>query len=87
MRKLVLAVLALAAVSTSTSANAQSYDPYFPVCLKVYGPLNYNECRYTSLAQCQVSAAGRAAQCVVNPYAANASAESGRHYKRVRRSY
>jgi Protein of unknown function (DUF3551) len=86
MRNMALAILAFAAASASAAAHAQSYDPYYPVCLKVYGPLNYNECRYTSLAQCQLSASGRAAQCVVNPYAANASAEP-RRYKRVHRSY
>jgi hypothetical protein len=88
MRKTVLAILAFAAVAGSAPARAQSYDPNYPVCLRVYGPITYNECRYTSLAQCAVSASGRAAQCVVNPYMANASAEpSGRHYKRLRRSY
>ena len=44
--------------------------------------------RYTSLAQCALSASGRAAQCVVNPYMANASVEpSPRYYKRLRRAY
>jgi Protein of unknown function (DUF3551) len=83
MRNTALALVALAAVSASAPAHAQSYDPNYPVCMKVYGPLNYNECRYTSLAQCQVSASGRAAQCVVNPYAANALAGP----RRVRRGY
>jgi hypothetical protein len=54
----------------------------------VYGPITYYECGYTSLAQCALSASGRAAQCVVNPYTANASAElSPRYYKRLRRAY
>jgi hypothetical protein len=28
----------------------------------------YFECAYTSIPQCQASASGRAAQCIVNPY-------------------
>jgi hypothetical protein len=57
----------------SGSAGAQTYAPGYPVCLHVYGPVTYYECRYTSLSQCNVSASGRAAQCVLNPYVASAS--------------
>ena len=51
-------------------AQAQTYDPRYPVCLQVYqGFVDYYfECGYTSMAQCQMSASGRAASCVVNPY-------------------
>jgi hypothetical protein len=46
----------------------------------------YYECRYTSLAQCNLSASGRAAQCLTNPYFASAYQDpSVRHYKRHRR--
>jgi hypothetical protein len=83
MRILALAILAIGTVSAGTAA-AQTYDPAFPVCLHVYGRgANYYECRYTSLAQCNLSASGRAAQCVVNPYFANARTPGGRHYRRV----
>ena len=54
-------------------ARAQTYDPNYPVCLHVYGPIDYYDCSYTSLPQCAASASGRAAQCVVNPYFANAA--------------
>jgi len=85
MRILVLAILAIATVSMASPARAQTYDPNYPVCLHVYGPINYYECRYASLAQCGGSASGRAAQCVINPYFANASEQpSGRHYRRTR---
>jgi hypothetical protein len=48
----------------------------------VYGPATYYECRYSSLAQCAASASGRSAQCVNNPYFADAYEEPpGRHYK------
>jgi hypothetical protein len=78
MRRLALAVLATAALSAAGPASAQTYDPSYPVCLRVYGEINYNDCRYTSLAQCAVSASGRAAQCLVNPFAANAYQEPPR---------
>lgn len=69
MRIPALAILALVAVQT-TPAQAQTYDPAYPVCLQIYqGMVDYYfECRYTSIPQCQASASGRAAQCVVNPY-------------------
>jgi hypothetical protein len=71
-------------------AQAQTYDPNYPVCLHVFGEVNYYECRYTSLPQCAMSASGRGAECVVNPYpyAANADQESPvRHHRRYRRAY
>jgi hypothetical protein len=50
------------------------YDPDYPVCLHVYGRgASYYECRYTSLAQCNISASGRAAQYEINPYFAVAT--------------
>ncbi|WP_035722653.1 DUF3551 domain-containing protein [Bradyrhizobium sp. ARR65] len=60
----VTAVLAAAA-----PARAQMYDPSYPVCLQVYG-INggYVACGYTSMAQCQASASGRSAQCIINPF-------------------
>jgi Protein of unknown function (DUF3551) len=82
MRILALAILAIAAVSASLPARAQAWDPDYPVCMRVYGPLNYNDCRYTSLVQCAGSASGRAAQCVPNPYFANAYRERPRRHHR-----
>jgi hypothetical protein len=68
MRILILAILTIAAATSS--ALAQTYDPKYPVCLQVYQAWNdyYFECGYTSLAQCNMSASGRAAQCIINPY-------------------
>ena len=68
---LALAALAIATLSLTGPAAAQTYDPAYPVCLQVYqgGIADYYfECAYTSMPQCQASASGRAAQCVVNPY-------------------
>jgi hypothetical protein len=77
------ALMACAAAST-TGAAAQTYDPAYPVCLHVYTRgANYYECRYTSLPQCNASASGRAAQCVINPYFARAGEPAG--YRRHRR--
>ena len=58
------------AISLAAPARAQTYDPNYPVCLQVYDDMvhYYFECAYTSIPQCQASASGRAAQCVVNPY-------------------
>jgi len=88
MRILVLAILAIGAVSAALPAQAQTYDPNYPVCLHVYGRVSYYESTYTSLPQCNASASGRSAQCVINPYYAYASQEpSARRYKRYRNGY
>ena len=71
MRIPALAILAIGTMSAATPARAQTYGGY-PVCLHVYGPVTYYECGYTSIPQCNASASGRSAQCVVNPYFANA---------------
>jgi hypothetical protein len=87
MRVLALAILTMAMASAAPSARAQTYDPAYPVCLQVYQGFNdyYFECAYTSLPQCNASASGRAAQCVVNPYyAAPKTAPPGRRHRRHR---
>jgi len=74
MPRILAAVAAAAivgsAIPSATPARAQTYDPRYPVCLQIYqGFVDYYfECGYTSIPQCQMSASGRAAQCVVNPY-------------------
>jgi hypothetical protein len=85
MRILALAILAIGIVSIGP-ATAQTYDPTYPVCLHVYTRgANFYECRYTSLPQCNASASGRAAQCVINPYFGGAQEPAG--YRRHRRVY
>lgn len=69
----IYALLALAAASTIHPADAQTFGTSYPVCLHVYGPITYYECSYTSIAQCNATASGRAAQCVINPYFAHAA--------------
>ena len=49
----------------SAPAQAQTYDPNFPVCIQTYGITgNYIGCSFTSMDQCRLSASGRAAQCI-----------------------
>jgi hypothetical protein len=87
MRVFAFAIL-MATVSAAPSAQAQTYNPAYPVCLQVYQGWNdyYFECAYTSLQQCNASASGRAAQCIVNPYYAGPkTAPAGRRDRRPRR--
>ncbi len=75
----ILGLLAISAISAAASAPAQAgYD--YPVCLRVYGPATYNECSYTSIAQCNATASGRAAECYPNAFAA--APPAGRPYRR-----
>ena len=68
----------IGAIWTAPPAQAQTYSPDFPVCLQTYGiGGNYIACGYTTMAQCQASASGRAAQCIINPYFSG-----GRPYRR-----
>jgi len=88
MRKLAFAAFAAGTLFAATPASAQTYGAGYPVCLHVYGPAaTYYDCSYSSIAQCNGTASGRAAQCVLNPYMANAGMDyppaGGRHYRRA----
>ncbi|MFC0243174.1 DUF3551 domain-containing protein [Rhodopseudomonas telluris] len=65
MRSLFLLTL-LAGLGLTSAAQARDY----PVCLRVY--LNYHdwydECSYDTMQQCRMSASGRAADCMTNPW-------------------
>jgi Protein of unknown function (DUF3551) len=87
MRMLALAILAIGTVFATWPAQAQAWDPNYPVCMQVFGRFNSNECRYTSLPQCNASASGRAAECVLNPYFARAEVAQARPYRRHRHVY
>jgi hypothetical protein len=89
MRIPALAILTTAAVLTAAPALAQTYDPRYPVCLQVYQGFTdyYFECGYTSIPQCQMSASGRAASCVINPYYTGGKASPGRRARKPRRAY
>lgn len=50
-------------------ASAQTYDPKYPVCMTLTewgGP--HVDCSFASIPQCKATAAGRAADCNVNPF-------------------
>jgi hypothetical protein len=80
-----LAVLTVAAVMTAAPARGQTYDPAWPVCLQTYGIGGGNiACGYTSLAQCNATASGRAAQCIANPYYAGGQVTAGARHPRQR---
>lgn len=68
MRSARLALLVIGPLLAGGSAGAQTYDPSYPVCMQIYGPVGYFECSYNSLEQCRYLAVGRSASCIVNPY-------------------
>ena len=73
MRVLAWMIVTTAMISAAVPARAQTYDPSYPVCMQVYQRGGgFITCDFTSMAQCQASASGRAAQCLVNPYYAGA---------------
>jgi hypothetical protein len=77
MRALTWIIVAVGTILTM-AAQAQTYDPRYPVCLQVWTISgSYIACGYSSMAQCAATASGRAAQCLVNPYFAGA----GRAYR------
>ena len=68
MRRGCLAFVVIGLLFAGGSARAQTYDPRYPVCMQIYGPVGYFDCRYTSLERCKFLAVGRSASCAVNPY-------------------
>ena len=83
MRTLARLVLATSMTLAAASAQAQTYDPNYPVCLQTFGRNGgYISCSYTSMQQCGWSASGRAAQCITNPYFAGA--DPGRSQRQSR---
>jgi hypothetical protein len=81
-------MLALAMLSATAAARAQTYDPDHPVCMQIFGPFGHFDCSYASIAQCKLNASAQAAQCVINPYYARAHAAGppARH-RRHRHAY
>lgn len=88
MRILALAMFAIGIAATG-EVQAQTYDPAFPVCMHIipYGGGGYEDCTYYTLAQCRMSASGRAGQCNLNPFYAGSMASSDRAQRRNRRAY
>lgn len=78
-RLAVTGLLAVPATSTMAPAAVQAQGSSYPVRLRVYGPVGYDECNYTSIAQCKASASGRPADCYPNAFAAAPATPTGRH--------
>ena len=67
MRIFALTILTICIVLTAGHAQAQRYDPAYPVCLYVvaFGTTPYYRCSYTTMDQCRASANGQ--MCSLNP--------------------
>ena len=83
MRSAGLTLVAIVSLAASSPARAQTYDPNYPVCMQIYGPVGYLDCRYASLEQCKYLAVGRSATCVVNPYFAQKKLAPPRRSRRA----
>jgi hypothetical protein len=86
MRVPATTILAIGTILAAAPLQAQTYDPNFPVCMKLYsggmdGGGEWIDCGYTTLPQCRASASGRAAMCELNPYFAQTDT------RRLRRVY
>ena len=69
MRAAIPGIFGIAMTFSVLPAVAQTYAPGYPVCLQAYTiDGEHIECAFTSMAQCRVSAAGRGATCLANPY-------------------
>ena len=70
MRALAWTMLGMGFALSVAAAQAQTYgSSVFPICLQTYGREgNFISCEYSSMGQCKLSAMGRAAQCITNPY-------------------
>ena len=82
-------ILVLGAVSAPQYAHAQTFDPSYPVCIRPHADDDL-DCHFTSLAQCALTASGRNAECVTNPYyAAKATVLDSRkqRHERTRRGH
>ena len=76
------ASVAIGTLLMGAPAYAQTYDPNFPVCMQIYGPVGYLDCRYGSLDQCKFLAVGRSASCIANPYFAQKTPAAPRRSRR-----
>lgn len=90
MRTPLLTLVAIAALQAAAPAQAQTYDPRYPVCMHVFtgggrGGGDYFDCSFTSIPQCNATASGRAASCDVNPFFAfnEPPPVHRRHHRRV----
>lgn len=68
MRSQMNAILLVAGLLGVAPADAQTYDPRFPVCIEVYTIDGSSiDCSFRTIAQCAATASGQSAQCYANP--------------------
>ena len=70
MRAVIRTILTTGAIFVAAPAMAQTYDPNYPVCIEIFSPRGggYIDCSYVSIPQCNATASGRGARCLINPY-------------------
>jgi hypothetical protein len=87
MRTLVLMILTMGIALAAGQAQAQTFDPRFPVCMNIVklGSGNYYDCSYYTMDQCRASASGLPAMCGLNPYYAGATVPVRRNNRRYYR--
>jgi hypothetical protein len=79
MRTLALTILTMGIVLAAGNAQAQTYDPGFPVCMHVYrsGGGAYYDCTYQTMGQCAASD-DPSRTLFLQPFLAAESARPGR---------
>jgi hypothetical protein len=89
MRISALAILAAIAVLTALPAQAQTYGGNAPICLHhwYWGGGDTIYCGYSSMEQCNATASGLPAMCIINPYFSNAQMSREPAYRHPRRAY
>ena len=82
MRKVMLAMLAVAVVGAGSTAGSAPAAADYPWCAQGRGFGIPGDCSYSTYEQCQASASGRGLYCNINPRAAFAQQpRRGRHYR------
>jgi hypothetical protein len=64
---LVWTILALGSASPVTAGMAPAFNPHYQFCIRPAGNDDGIDCRFTSMDLCRL-AAGRAGQCMINPF-------------------
>ena len=86
MRSLALTILTMGFVLTAGHAQAQTYDPAYPVCLydDANGASPQYRCSFTTMDQCRASANG--GTCSLSPYYAGTAAPVRRNNRAARQA-
>ena len=86
MRSLALTILTMGFVLTAGHAQAQTYDPAYPVCLydDAFGASPQYRCSFTTMDQCRASANG--GTCSLSPYYAGTTAPMRRNNRAARQA-